>query len=326
MTAPALPERLSRNRFTVIGRAGMDLNADPPGTPIEEAAGFTTSLGGSAANIAAAITRAGGAADLVTRVSDDAVGRYVLGQLDRYGIGRRHVTPIGGEHRNTLAVVESRDAGHQAVLYRNNAADLAFSAADLAGLDLSGTGGLVTAGTVLALEPSRSATFEAMDRATAAGVPLIFDIDYRPYSWPTPDEAREVLGRAARAAQIVVGNDAEFDVLGDGLAAARSLARQGTALVIYKMGPEGALTLWPGGEMRTGIYPVTPLKPVGAGDAFLGTALVALATGAPLRDAILRGSAAAAMVVSRVGCAPAIPTPHELDAFIASAAPTEPES
>jgi 5-dehydro-2-deoxygluconokinase len=33
---------------------------------------------------------------------------------------------------------------------------------------------------------------------------------------------------------------------------------------------------------------------------------------------VLRGSAAAAIVVGRVGCAPAMPTPRELDAFLAA--------
>ena len=51
----------------VIGRAGMDLYADPPGTTIETATRFTAALGGSSANIAVALTRAGAqgrAADL----------------------------------------------------------------------------------------------------------------------------------------------------------------------------------------------------------------------------------------------------------------------
>ena len=72
----------------VIGRAGMDLYADPPGTAIEEATRFTTALGGSSANIAVALTRAGGKAALLTCVSDDAVGRFCLAQLDHYGIDR----------------------------------------------------------------------------------------------------------------------------------------------------------------------------------------------------------------------------------------------
>jgi 5-dehydro-2-deoxygluconokinase len=43
-----------------------------------------------------------------------------------------------------------------------------------------------------------------------------------------------------------------------------------------------------------------------------------MADGRPLRDCVLRGSAAAAIVVSRVGCAPAMPASAELDAFMAA--------
>jgi 5-dehydro-2-deoxygluconokinase len=60
------------------------------------------------------------------------------------------------------------------------------------------------------------------------------------------------------------------------------------------------------------------LKPTGAGDSFLGALIAGLAAGRTVRDAVLRGSAAAAMVVARVGCAPAMPTVAELDAFLAS--------
>ena len=79
-------------------------------------------------------------------------------------------------------------------------------------------------------------------------------------------------------------------------------------------------------EHRTGIYRTEALKPTGAGDAFLGGFLAALAAGAETRAAVLRGSATAAMVVARVGCAPAMPTAAELAAFLAAhPGPTDPE-
>jgi len=115
--------RLRGKGFLVIGRAGMDLYADPPGTEIEDAVQFTAALGGSSANIAAGLCRMGCDAALVTCVSDDAVGRYCLKQLDNYGIDRRFVRSVAGEARNSLAVVETRLENTQSVIYRNNAAD-----------------------------------------------------------------------------------------------------------------------------------------------------------------------------------------------------------
>jgi 5-dehydro-2-deoxygluconokinase len=181
---------------------------------------------------------------------------------------------------------------------------------------------LVSTGTVFAAEPSRSAAFHAFDLAHTAGLPLIFDVDYRPYSWPSAQVAAETYSRAAAMCDIIVGNDVEFGFMaGDydrGLAKARELASTTARIVIYKMGEDGAITLTPDGEFRTGIFPVTALKPTGAGDSFMGGFIAALAGGQTLREAVLRGSACASIVVRRVGCAPAMPTTADLEDFLSS--------
>ena len=53
MSNSKIIERLKRKRFFSIGRAGMDLYAEPPGTEFEQANNFSAHVGGSAANIAA---------------------------------------------------------------------------------------------------------------------------------------------------------------------------------------------------------------------------------------------------------------------------------
>jgi 5-dehydro-2-deoxygluconokinase len=313
--------RLGGRNFLVIGRAGMDLYADPPGTRIEEATRFTTALGGSSANIAVALTRQGCRAALVTCVSDDAVGRFCLTQLDAYGVDRTHVRAVAGEARNSLAVVETRIENCQSVIYRNNAADFAMTVADVEGIDCSSFSALITTGTVLAAEPSRSAAMRAFELARAAGLPLIFDVDYRPYSWPSAAVAAEVYSRAAAMCDVIVGNDVEFGFMAGhpdrGLEKARRLIAEGAQIVVYKMGEKGAVTITPTKEFATGIYQTQALKPTGAGDSFLGAFIAGLSGGLPARDSVLRGSAAAAMVVAHVGCAPAMPTSAELDAFLA---------
>jgi len=108
-----------------------------------------------------------------------------------------------------------------------------------------------------------------------------------------------------------------------GLSKARELARNTASIVVYKMGEEGAVTLTKDEEFRTGIYPVQALKPTGAGDSFMGGFIAALASGHSLKDAVLRGSASASIVVSRVGCSTAMPTTEELDEFLTThAGPT----
>ena len=212
----ALLDGIRANNFIVVGRAGIDLFTDP-GVATEDAETVTVGLGGSSANIAAGICKLGGQASLVTRVSDDSIGNYCINQLKRYGVGTEYVTPVGGEYRNSLAFYESRVEGHRNVIYRNGAADFQMDAGNVAAVDYGKFGALITAGTVFAAEPSRSATFDAFDRAKTAGLPIIFDVDYRPYSWTSPQEAEQVLSRAAAASDMIVGNDEEFGFMAGGI-------------------------------------------------------------------------------------------------------------
>lgn len=313
-------DRLSAGNYLVIGRVGMDMTPTPKNTRTRDAETMFVSMGGSSANIAASLVRMGCNASLVTCVSDDSIGWYCLDQLDAYGVARDHVRKVTGECRTSLAIYETRIEEHQSVIYRNNAADFQMDNSDIESIDFSRYSAVITTGTVFAAEPSRSAAFLAFEKARAAGLPIIFDVDYRPYSWPSPQVAEEVLSRAGAMADVIVGNDEEFGFMAGDIAKgqdmARELASSSASIVVYKMGPEGAITFSEDAEMHTGVYPAQAIKPTGAGDSFMAGFMSSLTQGRPLQEAVLRGSACAAIVVSNVGCAVAMPTPDALDTFL----------
>ncbi len=323
----ALLDGIRQNNFIFVGRAGIDFFTDA-GVKIEDAERVSVDLGGSAANTAAGICKLGGKAAIVTRVSDDSIGSYCINRLKHYGVDPAYVKTVGGEFRNSLAFYESVVEGHRNVIYRNGAADFQMDKTDVEAVDYSQYGALITAGTVFAAEPSREASFHAIDLGKKAGLPIIFDVDYRPYSWPSPEVAADVLSRAAEQCDMIVGNDEEFGFMaGDyakGMDKARALAEEQGKLIIYKMGGDGAVTFANGEEIRTGIYPVEALKPVGAGDSFMAGLMTSLAAGHDLKTAILRGSACASITVSNPGCAPAMPDADQLETFLADhPGPTE---
>ena len=68
--------------------------------------------------------------------------------------------------------------------------------------------------------------------------------------------------------------------------------------------------------LEKGIFPVKALKPTGAGDAFMGSFIGGLLNNKNIEESINYGSAAAAIVVTKVGCAPAMPLKNEIDDFI----------
>ena len=317
-----LVEGIKGNRFVVFGRAGMDMFADPIGTKSELAENFKSDLGGSSANICAGLCKLGSVASLVTSVSDDAVGRFCINRLNYYGVGTEYVKSVAGEFRTSLAIYESCIDNFQNVIYRNGAADFEVKPSEMDEVDYSRFTALITAGTVFAGQPSRDATFRAFENARAQGIPVIFDIDYRPYSWSSPEVASEVLSRAGEESDMIVGNDEEFGFMAGGihkgLNKARDLASEGNRLIIYKMGEEGAITLYNNEEIKTGIFPAQAVKPNGAGDSFMAGLLSSLASGYDLKNSVIRGSACASIVVSLPGCAPAMPNEDQLNNFINS--------
>ena len=315
-----LIDGIKGNKFVVFGRAGMDMFAEPIGTKSEFAETFTSDLGGSSANICAGLCKLGSKASLVTSVSDDAIGRFCVNRLKYYGVGTEYVKSVAGEFRTSLAIYESCIDNFQNVIYRNGAADFEVKPSEMDEVNYSQFTALITAGTVFAGQPSRDATFRAFENARAQGIPIIFDIDYRPYSWPSPQVASEVLSRAGEESDMIVGNVEEFGFMAGGidkgLNKARDLASAGNRLVIYKMGEEGAITLYNNEEIKTGIFPTEAIKPVGAGDSFMAGLLSSLASGYDLKNSVIRGSACASMVVSLPGCAPAMPDEDQLNNFI----------
>lgn len=312
-------ERLREKGILVVGRAGLDLYADPPGTRIEDATGFQAALGGSAGNIAVAIARQGGRCSLLSAVSDDAVGRYTKNALAGYGIDIHAIKTVGGEARNSLAVVETRAENCQSVIYRNGAADFEVTPADVVGLDYGTFSAAIVTGTALARDPSRGATLKLLELARAAGLVTIIDIDYRPYSWVSKEEARHICSQAAEQCEIIVGNDEEFTVLsggGDSFLHAEGLAQKPGRIVVHKMGDKGCVTFTAGQRHNTPIFAVKALKPTGAGDGFMGGFIAGLTAGATVPDAVRRGAATAAIVVTKVGCAPAMPDTGEVLEFM----------
>lgn len=292
--------------MVVLGRAGLDLYPEPAGTKTRDAQTFRSDLGGSAGNIAVALARLGRKVGLIAPVSADPAGDFVKRVLEEEGVAHLTPEPLIDGSRTSLAIAETRSEDCEVVIYRNQAADLQLSHAPADQAPV-----LIATGTALALEPSRNATLQALTSAEFS----VLDLDYRAYTWASAQEARDTYGAALAQTDLVVGNDEEFALLSsdqDPLDYARSIAAN-HSLILYKMGAEGAIAIHPNGtEERFGVYDVTVLKPFGAGDSFMGGLMSQLQTGASVAEAVRFGAACAALVVSRPGCASAMPREAEV--------------
>ncbi|MDA9601623.1 5-dehydro-2-deoxygluconokinase [Alphaproteobacteria bacterium] len=306
-------------KILVIGRAGMDIYPEPPGTKITEVKDFSTHLGGSAANTCVALSKLGVSSDLVTCVSDDAIGEYTLNKLKEFKVGSGFCRKVDKAFQTQLAVVETILENNQTILYRNNSCDLQLKKDDIDQINFQDYSAVFISGTALSSNPSRDAVFHASKRASSLKIPLIIDLDYRPYNWESDQMKSEIYKKIMSEMDIIIGNDLEFNIADnslDGFHLTKDFINKKSSIIIYKMGEKGSRVFTKEKEYEFGIFKVEAIKPTGAGDAFNGGFISSLYQGMSLEKSVKRGSANAALVVTKVGCSSAMSNREELDNFI----------
>lgn len=306
-------------KLLVIGRAGMDIYPEPPGTKISDVQDFSTHLGGSAANTCVALSKLGVSSDLVTCISDDAIGEYIFKKLEDFNVGSNLCRRVDKNFQTQVAVVETILKNNQSILYRNNSCDLQLDKEDIDKINFQDYSAVFISGTALSSSPSREAVFYASEKASALNIPLIIDMDYRPYNWESDEIKSNIYKKIMKEMDIIIGNDLEFNIANnstDGLQLAKDFIKEKPSIIIYKMGEKGSKVLTKEKELSLGIFKVEAIKPTGAGDAFNGGFISSFLQGFSLEDSIKRGSANAAIVVTKVGCSSAMPDSSELEKFI----------
>ena len=148
---------------------------------------------------------------------------------------------------------------------------------------------------------------------------MIIDLDYRPYNWESDEKKSEVYKKIMNEMDVIIGNDLEFNIAdnsSDGLKLAQTLIQKNHLSSFTKWEKKGSKVYTKDSEQDFGIYSVQAIKPTGAGDAFNGGFLSSMYQGFSLEDSVKRGSANAAIVVTKVGCSSAMPNLEELNQFI----------
>jgi len=313
--------------FISLGRAGLDLYASEENTDFNDVLSFNKFVGGSPGNITAMLATLGRKVGILTKISDDMIGRYVTSYFESIGIDTSHVEKDLSGGRTSLAITEMKPKDCGVVIYRNIAADAQMLPEEVSEDYIASTAGLIVSGFALSESPGRETAFTAIEYARRKGTKVILDLDYRPYSWRSSYDASLYMGMAAERADILVGNDEEFTVLNkimypesvnDGKKAVQPWLKKGCSLVIYKQGGgKGSMAFEQNGKVHEAhLYHIKLKKPFGAGDAFLGTTLHYLMKDGDVFNAIDKGSAAASIVISKNSCSAASPTEKELNSFI----------
>jgi 5-dehydro-2-deoxygluconokinase len=309
-----------------LGRAAVDLNANELYRPLEETKTFSKYVGGSPANIAIGLARLDKNVGFIGRVADDQLGNYVLQYFENEGIDISNMPVDDSGAKTGLTFTEIKSKTESSILmYRNQAVDLELCTDDINEDYIKQAKILLISGTALSKSPSREAAFLAMKYARNNGVKVIFDIDYRPYSWANEAETSVYYYHAAEMSDIIIGSRSEFNYMqrldhtedASDEVVAKTWLEKNSELVVIKHGAEGSTAYTENGEhYDIKIFPVELMKSFGGGDAYASAFIYGLLEDWDLIEALEFGSASASMLVSAHSCSEAMPTADEIKAFI----------
>lgn len=319
-----------------LGRSCADLYGEQVGTRLEDVQTFAKYVGGCAANIAVGTSRLGLKSALISRVGDEQLGRFVIETLNSEGVDTSQIS-VDPERLTALVFLGIRDQEtFPHIFYRENCADMALEAEHINADFIASAKVLVVTGTHFSKPGVDAASRKAIRHAKQAGTRVVFDIDYRPVLWGLAGHANgegrfvesgsvtEHLQSILSDCDLVVGTEEEIHIAGgstDTMTAVRAIRERSAATIVVKRGPLGCVvfpTSIPA-SIDDGIsgrhFKVEVMNTLGAGDGFMSGFLRGWVKDEPLERCCEIANATGALVVSRHGCAPAMPTWDEINAF-----------
>lgn len=320
-----------------IGRVAVDLYGQQIGARLEDMTSFAKYLGGSSGNVAYGTAIQGLRSGMLARVGDEHMGRFLREELTRVGVNTEFL--ITDKHRLTALVllgIKDQDT-FPLIFYRDNCADMGLTPDDIDENYIASSRALAITGTHLSHPNTRAAIIKSLELAKKHGLRRALDIDYRPVLWGltslgdgetrfiSSEKVTRELQEVLHHFDLIVGTEEEFHIAGGStntLEALRKVREYSHATLVCKRGAQGCSVFegdipqsWEKVKLHSGVR-VEVLNVLGAGDAFMSGLLRGYLNDEGWDNACRYANACGALVVSRHGCAPAMPTRKELDDYI----------
>lgn len=309
---------MSRSRILVVGSLNADLvvHTERFPQPGETLSGSELQVvpGGKGANQAVVAGRLGADVAMIGALGADSNGDLLFDSVERAGvhtaaIARRDgvatgtaVITVDGAGENTIIVSPGANGTLTTELLAENAEAFTESAI-----------------LCLCLEVPQAVVLDAAQRARAAGSSVLLNLS--PYG-PVPEallNSTDILLLNEHEAQDLLGLDVEADLLAGGAATKTALGAHGIRRSVITAGAAGAIVIDGDADVvRVRSPKVNAVDTTGAGDAFMGSLALRLASGDDLATAAAFATTVGAFAATRSGAQASYPTPAELAEFTAT--------
>jgi ribokinase len=275
---------------------------------------FHEGPGGKGSNQAIAAAKLRGDVRFISCLGDDRYGDDARRLYEQLGMSREFMFTSDGIHSGISFVLIDRSG--------DNAIAVALGAnLRLRPQHIDQARHVIAAAGVLAcqLEGPLDTFAYALRTARELGVTTL--LDPAP-AVPLPDEVyhnTDIITPNETEAEILTGIRPE--TMRRAAEAGRTLLARGVRTAIIKLGERGCLCVTPQDEQYFPAVRVETVDVTGAGDAFAGGLMTALAEGKALAEAIEFATCAAALSVTKLGVVNALPTREEADRLLAQCRP-----
>ncbi|MGG5252728.1 sugar kinase [Neobacillus sp. SM06] len=303
-----------------FGEAMAMFMANQPGF-LHENKQFTLELAGAETNVAIGLARIGLRVGWVSKVGNDALGKFIMERLKNENVDIEQVS-IDDHHPTGFQLKSKVVKGDPEVQYfRKGSAASHLQISDFNAMYFLSAKHLHMTGIPLAIsEQARSYAKYTLAFMKNNGRTVSFDPNLRPSLWSSKEEMVEQINAVAFRANYVLPGIAEGEVL-TGFSDPRDIAsfylEKGVELVVIKLGEEGAFyktTLAEG--VVQGFKVKEVLDTVGAGDGFAVGVISGLLENLSIKDAVIRGNAIGSLAVQSPGDNDGYPTYIQLHKYI----------
>lgn len=269
---------------------------------------FDMGPGGKGSNQAIAISRLGGSVSFLAKVGDDIFGKEAMKLFEREGIDTAFIKVDSDAHTGAGIIFVDKD-GHNSI----GVAPGANYKLTIEELDEADELFKSSKFLLMQLETPLPVVYHAIRKARENGVTVILN----------PAPGQKIDSEYLSMIDILTPNETETEIIA-GLAvtdtesaieAARKLVNDGVKNVIVTLGKQGCALVSAEKQQQYRAPKVNAVDTTGAGDAFNGGLVYALAAGKNIDEAIEFGCKVGAYSVTSIGVVPGLPTMKDIEEF-----------
>jgi len=231
-------------------------------------------IGGAESNVAIALARLGVRCAWLSRVTDNPLGRRMVGEISAQGVDTSHVIWVDEGRVGTYFIEYGQGARVTSVIYDRADSAITGLCPEEIRWDVVAQARLVhLTGITVALSDSCERVVDMMvDRARAAGAEVSFDVNYRSKLW-SPNRALERLKPIMAKTDIVFVSSRDAEVLFGSPPDSEGMARHLSGMfprqaIVITMGSAGAVCIWRGRVHSGKGLSTVAIDRFGGGDAF----------------------------------------------------------